>query len=717
MRLSASDYLITGGILSVIVTFSLLFYYDLTKKVDIGESEVVGAITFKRKTAQRKYSRQVVWEDVQQEMPVYNNDSIRTADLSEAVIKLKDGTEISLDENSMILIALSGNEVGIDFTQGSIKANRDNVKDGALKTLQITSKGTTVSIDKSDVSLTQESGKELSLTVNKGDATIDAGGEKQTVKEDQKIIASKDEIKVFELKIKLIKPESRQFITFKQKANPVAFSWEEIEGPYAVSLDISEDNLFEKGTMKQQVRGTSFSRYLPEGNYDWRVTAVNRNNQKMELSEIRRFSVIRDDDIQLISPENNSVIQYRNELPIIQFKWNESDMVSGYRMLVSSDKDMKSIISTTDITAPPLSVFDLGQGNYYWKIQKVSAISGLNLSGESPVYKLNINKKDQVEPPHLISPAENKRISQIVVQNKNIVFSWRNNREIQKSRLTISRDQEFKNIIQSSETENNFINFKGNIPLGKYYWKVDGFLDDGGKTEPSETWPFEIIKSEEIVLVKPEEKELLLPEEDSSTADISFSWKKIDIQGSFTLEIARNSTFSDIYKKRDTDDFYFLEKGMKSGQYYWRIVLKDEDGNDLVKSGVRSFNVLDNLTEPVALSPREGTVIDMVDKNSLDFSWKQIRGANHYRMSLYQDRGGVLQWITNVETGGTQCSIADLNKLDVGSFHWTLQAFDREKGTNRVIRKSTIIKNNFKIKLGKNDKELKIKVPDVIYIK
>ena len=76
----------------IIITFSLLFYNDLTKKVDAGEAEEVGTITFKREVAQRKYTSQVVWENIEQNAPVYNYDSIRTANLSEAVIHLKDGT-------------------------------------------------------------------------------------------------------------------------------------------------------------------------------------------------------------------------------------------------------------------------------------------------------------------------------------------------------------------------------------------------------------------------------------------------------------------------------------------------------------------------------------------------------------------------------------------------------------------------------------------------
>ena len=81
----------------IISSFSYLFYADITKKMTIGDAELVGSITFKKKVAQRKYSSQVVWEDIDQNSPVYNNDSIRTSQLSEAVIILNDGTKINVD--------------------------------------------------------------------------------------------------------------------------------------------------------------------------------------------------------------------------------------------------------------------------------------------------------------------------------------------------------------------------------------------------------------------------------------------------------------------------------------------------------------------------------------------------------------------------------------------------------------------------------------------
>ena len=84
MKLLSSDFLALGISAIIISTFSVLLYADFTKKIEVDGVKQIGTITFKREIAQRKYQSQVVWEEVKQSYPVYNNDSIRTSEDSES---------------------------------------------------------------------------------------------------------------------------------------------------------------------------------------------------------------------------------------------------------------------------------------------------------------------------------------------------------------------------------------------------------------------------------------------------------------------------------------------------------------------------------------------------------------------------------------------------------------------------------------------------------
>ena len=154
-------------------------------------NELIGTITYKRKIAERKYAGQVIWEGIENNVPVYNYDAIRTSDQSEASVRLNDGTEIKLNENSMILLALNKNQIDIQFNQGSIVATRGEAK-GDLKTLNIKSGSTNISIGKSDVKLAQNKSGDLNLSVAKGNAAIDTGKESADLGADQALVVSKD---------------------------------------------------------------------------------------------------------------------------------------------------------------------------------------------------------------------------------------------------------------------------------------------------------------------------------------------------------------------------------------------------------------------------------------------------------------------------------------------------------------------------------------------
>jgi len=172
MKLSSSDFWTLGISAVIIAAFSVLLYADFAKKIEVDGAEQIGTITFKREVAQRRYQAQVVWEEVKQSYPVYNNDSIRTSDNSEAVIHLLDGTDINVDENSMIMLSALAEGININFAHGSISANRERVAGAAVAAITIRSNDTTVSIDRSNIQLSQLDNMELDLTVSEGTARV-----------------------------------------------------------------------------------------------------------------------------------------------------------------------------------------------------------------------------------------------------------------------------------------------------------------------------------------------------------------------------------------------------------------------------------------------------------------------------------------------------------------------------------------------------------------
>lgn len=114
------------GILSLLVLGVSLFLFWKEGAVDFGKREAVGNITFKYRTAQRKFSDHMIWQDVEQDFPIFNQDSVRTDELSEAIVTLKSGTKFELDPRSMIVIHLKEGDELLKLEEGSVKIQTDH---------------------------------------------------------------------------------------------------------------------------------------------------------------------------------------------------------------------------------------------------------------------------------------------------------------------------------------------------------------------------------------------------------------------------------------------------------------------------------------------------------------------------------------------------------------------------------------------------------------
>src|SRR4030042_5925125 len=155
MRLSKSDIIAASAGVTILAVLGYLLYGDLTRKGAGATTEQIGTIATKRNLAERKFSSQVVWNEVFKNSTLYNYDTVRTADQSEAVIRLNDGTVITINENSMILLALSESEVDIKFIQGTINAKQGGGDDASARKVTIQSGESKISLNNTDVSPTQ----------------------------------------------------------------------------------------------------------------------------------------------------------------------------------------------------------------------------------------------------------------------------------------------------------------------------------------------------------------------------------------------------------------------------------------------------------------------------------------------------------------------------------------------------------------------------------
>lgn len=592
MRFLSSDFLAIGISAVVISTFSGLLYRDFTKKVEVTRAEEIGLITYKKRVAQRKYAAQVIWEDVEQNVPVYNNDSIRTSEMSEAVIHLKDGTDIELDDDSMILLAMSEGAINVNFSHGTIYAKRGDITGKDIRQVNIVSKDATVSIKKSDVKLSKVENEELNLNVSKGTAKVQTEKDEITIEKNQKVVVTKDtrEAKVYEQKLKLTSPAPNSFFISTKRLLPVGFSWEPVRGA-RVLFELSRDGVFSRPLFSRRESSNTITRSLTPGTYHWRLKAVDAATGRTEVSESRKLTVIRDRAVGLIYPKNREVFTYSAKPPIVNFKWLKNEIASGYILEISRDRDFASIIRSMSIPLTDVAVDTLAEGTYYWRVKTDVDFSGVSYSGMSPVHRFSISKRKELEPPELIFPAHYSRLSAEMIQNKGIVFSWKANNQINRYKIFLARDEDFSNLFLSTDLNGNFYTVKRDLPAGDYFWRIIPVVEDDVTPVFSATRRFNVVVTEKIRLVGPTDKSIVNLKEDEKQVAINFNWQKIGVTGSYLFELSREKTFIPLYRQRILDGNVLRIDAIEPGTYLWRVKLLDKDKSEITVSETYALNV------------------------------------------------------------------------------------------------------------------------------
>jgi hypothetical protein len=716
MRFSKNEYIAFSAAAVIILVFSLFFYLDFTGRSAVGEERIVGSITFKKHLAQRKYSSQVVWEDIEWKSPVYNNDSLRTAEQSEAVIRLADGTEVTVNENSMITLSFATNEIDIQFKGGSISARRGELGGDAPSTLNIKSGETTVSMAKSDVQVSGGKDKEMNLTVNKGEARIKSGDKEQDVKENQKVVVSgkTNEVKVYSIPLKQLSPLPDSMIVISGDADAVQFSWEELKPEQKGMLEIAKTASFNRLAATGNMIGNTISIKLPQGSYYWRLKAKNRITGTIDITDGRKFTIIREMPAYLVYPGRGQVFPYTKNSPSINFKWNGSDITQEYRLVIASDQRMSRTLKSYRTKDSIIAVDSLEAGVYYWQITSLISTSERKYRLPSEIRRIVISRMNIVAPPAPQFPPDNGTVNATILKNKGIIFSWDKTADIPETRLTLSKNADFKSIVFAGQSMTNFLNFRKQLDPGIYYWRISGLLPDKRFTEPSSIMRITVTPGGTIRLLAPADRSDINLE--SGAGSVQFFWEKPDVYGECGVQISTDPTFSHIDKEERVTGTHAAITGFKQGTYHWRVVLRNTDGSILLKSRQNTLIITKVLSQPFILSPANGEFVDITRIRELDLRWKRLDDANLYRIRFYRLENNKAVFITEREIHKAAFGVDDMRFLGEGRFLWTVQAFVTSEDGSSIIRKSPVSRSYFDVGLPENAKRIKMTSPRILYV-
>ena len=661
------------------------FFRALTKL----NEKPIAEIEFKYRTAQRKFLERIAWDRLQQHSPVYNGDTINTAELSEATIRFIDGTILELADNSMAQVFLHDDgTLGTELKNGFANINSAENSSMILTSDNITLNvqgGTTLSAQKA------EGTNDISLSVQDGNILLSNG---QNITGGTALLNSQG---ITDSSFTVSRPLAMQkILNFSSENYPVNFEWQNSDKNEPLILQISTDKGFNNIIQTLSVKNlTSVTIDFPKGTYYWKLYS----ETKSSLEKNGRIQIIQALKPVLLSPSYDFSYKYRKSTPPVRFIWSESEAASAYNLVISKNADLSNPLIEKRSSSASYLISTLEKGIYYWQITPFYSINKTGLANPSEIGTFRIEQNAELKKPAVLSPKENGFVNK---NNESITLSWKADNEAAFYNLIVSDKEDLSSNIISIKTDNNFYTIPkkemGKLKEGKYYWTVALTDEEGNMSERSEVCSFYVTDGKI-------EQRTIFPQNNYSIwqpllTDIRFTWKT-RLPFKQNLQISKDSDFRNLVLNLEVNSTSYSGVQLKEGTYYWRIYAKE--GSLVVKTDPKRLNIVGELEAPSPIEPSLTKKCAVRPDKDCIFNWKPVPGADYYRFRMYKNNGdsplennGDSPLIDNNFITGTTLAV-NMKDFEEGFYKYEIQAFCYESD-NSSRRSSALGKSNFILK-------------------
>ena len=677
-------------------TNSWLFYTSFFRALTKQNEQPIATITFKYKTAQRKFLDRVVWDRLRQESPVYNGDTIHTAALSEATIWFNDGNVMDLMENTMAQVFLTEDKTAtVELEDGYATVDSSDAENG----MTLSSNGVQVAV-KSGTSLSAGSVaqagpgatganagvKGLSVQVLKGSASVqNADGTSLAIAQGEELNMNTQGASPIPAKpaLTVYTPVRNEKILYHtQGTTDVHFSWSNTVA--STVLQISKDKDFKDVMYRLNSDGLNETDIkLEAGTYFWKLDGSEdgvSEQQAINDGQIKsgKIQVIQSLPPSQVAPAENYSYGYRTRNPAVRIIWTESPYASTYKLEVSRSPQMTNPIIEQRTSTTSSIISTLGEGTYYWRVTPYYTLNKVGFALPSETRSFKIEKKGQLTPPELLIPSVNGIVN-TEASAKPTSFSWKIENEAQSYNIRIADNEALRNPVVSYETTENFYSLNPNaakLKDGKWYWGIT-MRDNEGNTSPvSEIRTFYSMKGvPEQHTVEPADNYncalTLLP-------DTKFTWKR-NIPDNFVSEfqISSDPGFRNIVYKEPINSTSVRGVNLPLGTYYWRLQSSSTTDETQLITPAKTLNVIGNLDEAELSAPGSRAIAR--ETIPYKFSWKDVQDADYYKITIFRLSDDKMIYENVVYEPEDNVDMFNPSEfVDKANYRWRIQAFANE---------------------------------------
>lgn len=656
-----------------------------------GDKEVVAKLSYSLNTVQRKFNKEVLWDEVALETPLYKRDSVRTAEGSEAKIIFEDGTEVALSENSLIVLDRSNDKVALEFLKGNVFA-KGGSKAGSVE-IQ-TSKGkVTVAGGAEQGELSLKGGASgVELTVEKGSAQVQTATGMASIGENEKGELSQSGMTKTKILIFPDLPiQNAKIVTTKNDAM-IPFDWHVDDaalGNAQTKLQVATDEKFKSLAYERPARSKA-QISLKEGNYYWRVVAKGDKGVWFE-GEARNLRVIKHTSVALEFPPPGYVTEYFQEQPHLRFSWKVPGKASGGTDFVqlAADAEFKVTTDPARIERTPSGVdgFSRNVGffnklrptAYFWRV--ITVYDGVGIKGEDKLRietdarKFTLVQLPELPAPEPLTPERGQSVG-VSAENKMVRLTWTPVPEAKYYELKVATDFDMKKIVVVKRTIQPAFETELNAS-GKLYWQVRSlFAEEADRrdSKPSKIGDFFVTKSGGLKLLEPADKQVVEYGEDKP--DIVFEWEPFGGADEYEIQIGADPELKNPTFVKRTRDSKLITDRMPEGVRYWRVRALNSEDKPLALSRSNEYRLKrpELLVSPDKVLPPAGWQKETRGTEEVHFGWKPSLAAKTYQLTVWrQDSSGKLEKFLEKNLKEALYE----TELKAGVYFWDVRATDQ----------------------------------------
>ena len=718
---------------------SFLFYNSFFRALTKMNETPIATITFKYKTAQRKFLDRVVWDRLRQNSPVYNGDTIHTANLSEATIWFSDGNIMELSENTMAQVFLSEDKslkaelsdgfATIDSSlseQGMTLASKgvevavqsgSALSAGAVTALEKTLESGTESAFSGDTSSTKGEGISsensakraekagaasgtggLSIQVIKGSVEVQqSDGKTISMQQGEGIQIEGTEQKKPALIVTQPAPQSKILYHTKDDMR-IPFSWTLSDVPEnaITSIIIAVDKNFSDKKYQSIATGTDSAQIpLAPGTYYWKITIAKDNKSEPLAEQTGKIQVIQSLPPELVAPAEEYSYSYRTRNPAVRLIWTESLYATSYKMEIADNPQMNNPIVEQRSSLTSSIISTLSEGTYWWRVTPYYTINRTGFASPSKTRSFSIEKKGTLPKPSVYIP-QNNGIINTEDTGKGISFSWKQESEASLYTLKIADNPNLTGAKIVQETHDNFCTLNSDakkLTDGKWYWAVTLQDIEGNVSEQSEVRTFFAMKGKpEQHVIEPADNfkasQALMP-------DTRFTWKR-NLPENFVsrMQISSDISFSRLLYDSSVTGTSAKGINLPEGTYYWRLKSNSTTDEAELITPVRMLQVVGNLDAPVLNEPKERAVAR--ETVPYTFSWEEVLDADYYKFSIFRLKDNEL--VHEETVFGTETTVDMFTNpkfKDKTMYKWQVQAHANAIPGVQSRRTGSLSENDF----------------------